>query len=198
MNDPMGTGQRRLYLHWKSLAWPHARFSSATFSHGNIISTCHYQISKLNHQINTRVLFSPSWCLAPSALTWHILPTTLSFGTLQILLPALANLANVLPFLFLSIGDSFPPSKSNLLQMKSLHTSCLNPNFPIISESLPSGLPHSSNYLVSWTNFSAPLRIIISLFVPHSIFFSLVHLTNTLSETLSTVEVAQEGHFRLG
>lgn len=47
-------------------------------------------------------------------------PTTLSFGTLQILLPALANLANVLSFLFLLICDSSPLSKSNLPQMKLL------------------------------------------------------------------------------
>lgn len=57
-------------------------------------------------------------------------PTTLSFGTLQILLPALANLANVLPFLFLFICDSSPPSKSNLPQMKSLQTSFFNSKFP--------------------------------------------------------------------
>lgn len=79
-------------------------------------------------------------------------PTTLSFGTLQILLPALANLANVLSFLFLFICDSSPPSKSNLPQMKSLRTSFFNSNFPGTKQSLRIsefpflGWPNRSSY----------------------------------------------------
>lgn len=100
-------------------------------------------------------------------------PTTLSFGTLQILLPALANLANVLSFLFLLICDSSPPSKSNLPQMKSLRTSFFNSSFPGTKESLRIsefpflGWPHCHSYYFT-TTFSSLLRTATWLFVPHS------------------------------
>lgn len=119
-------------------------------------------------------------------------PTTLSFGTLQILLPAFANLANVLSFLFLFICDSSPPSKSNLLQMKSLRTSFFNSNFPGTKESLMisefpfSGWPHSRSYhFTRWTTFSGSLGITTWLFIPHSVF------------TLAHLPILSLKHFRL-
>lgn len=51
------------------------RFNAAALSHNNnTISTCYYHMSKFNHRINIWFLFSPSWCLSPCVLVWHILP----------------------------------------------------------------------------------------------------------------------------
>jgi len=145
-----------------SPAWSHINtcLNPATLSHANnTISLCHYRASKLNHQVSMVLLFSPSWCLSLCTGLTH--PTTLSFGTLHILLPAPANLANVLSFLFLFICDSSPPSKTNLPQMKSLQTSFLNPNFPgtkehRISEFPPLGLPPSSSSYSFWLTILPP------------------------------------------
>lgn len=120
-----------------------------TLSHYHTVTT---QLSRvlLNIKIKSpnKHLVSIQPRLMPFSLCTGLThPTTLSFGTLQILLPALANLANVLSFLFLFICDSSP--NSNLLQMKSLQTSFLNPNFPwyqdslVISEFPSSGLASS-------------------------------------------------------
>lgn len=162
LNDPTETEYRSFYLQWEFTSMTSIRFNSDALSHhNNTISACHYWTWKLNHQINILFLFSPSWCVC-TGLT-H--PTILSFGTLQILLPALTNLANVLSFLFPFICDS-SSSKSNLLQMKSLQTSFLNPNFPgyqrkaYISEFPSSVLPGSSSYgFTWWTNFSNSLNL---------------------------------------
>lgn len=100
-----------------SPAWSHINtcLNPATLSHANnTISLCHYRASKLNHQVSMVLLFSPSWCLSLCTGLTH--PTTLSFGTLHILLPAPANLANVLSFYLPS--SIFLPS-SMLINIKT-------------------------------------------------------------------------------
>lgn len=75
LNDPTETEYRSFYLQWEFTSMTSIRFNSDALSHhNNTISACHYWTWKLNHQINILFLFSPSWCLSPSVLVWHILP----------------------------------------------------------------------------------------------------------------------------
>lgn len=141
-------------------------FNAAAFSRdNNTISTCHYQTSKLNHQINILFLFSPSWCLSPSVLVWHILPHC-----------PLEHFRS--SYLLLQIWPMFFPSSFSSFV---IHLLLQNPTFPrwshskhpsltlsslvpkksrIISEFPFSGLPNSiSYYLTRWTTFSSSLGI---------------------------------------
>lgn len=130
LKDPTEIENRSYCLQWE--------FTSVTISINVLTLSHYYTITTQSSNVLLNITIkSPNkhlisiqpqlmaFCLC-TALT-H--PTTLSFGTLQIHLPALANLANVLSFLYLFICDS-SPSESNLLQMKSLQASILNPNFP--------------------------------------------------------------------
>lgn len=106
----------------------------------------------------------PQW-MPLSLCTGSTHPTTLSFGTLQILLPALINLANVFSFLFLFICDS-SLSKSNLVQMKTLQTFFIKPDIPGYQRKayhlwFPSwSLWSSSSYsFTQLTNFSSSCKL---------------------------------------
>lgn len=176
-------------------------FNAATLSRDNdTISTCHYPASKLNRQINILFLFSPSWCLSPSVLVWHILPHC-----------PLEHCKS--SYLLLQIWPMFFPSSFSSFV---IHLLLRNPTFPrwshskhpsltlkfpgtkesfIISEFPFSVLPNSSSYyFIWWTTFSSSLEITTCLFALHSVFFT---LANTLSEAFSTQEIAQPGHLRL-
>lgn len=125
LNDPTETECRSFYLQWEFTSMTSIRFNSDALSHhNNTISACHYWTWKLNHQINILFLFSPSWCLSPSVLVWHIL----QYCPLEHFKSSYL-LSQIWPMFFPFICDS-SSSKSNPLQMKSLQTSFLNPNFP--------------------------------------------------------------------
>ena len=142
-------------------------FNPATLSHdNNTISLCHYQTSKLNHQISILFLFSPSWCLSPSVLVWHILPhCPLEHFTSSYLL------LQIWPMFFPSSFSSFvihlllqnptfyrwSHSKHLSLTLTSLGTKeCLISEFP------SSGLPSSRSYgFTWWTNVSSSLPLTI-------------------------------------
>ena len=124
-------------------------------------------------------------------------PTTLSFGTLQVLLPAPANLASVFSFLFLSICDS-SLSNSNLVTGRHFKHPSLNLTSLGTKEAyhlwFPSwGLPSSSSYGFTWlTNLSSSLRLTTSLsFTQYSSLWPILPiLCPKPLPPLSTLEVA--------
>lgn len=131
LNGPTETEERRYYLQWEFTSGPTSNPCLILSLYHTITTQLSYVTTERQNQITRHTsCFSSALADASPLCKGLTHPTTLSFGTLRIHLPALANLASVLSFLFLFICDSSPPSKSNLLQMKSLQIASFNPNFP--------------------------------------------------------------------
>lgn len=172
---------------------------SAAVSHdNNTISSCHYQTSKLNHQVNILFLFSPSWCLSPSVLVWHILPHC-----------PLEHFKS--SYLLLQIWPMFFPSSFSSFV---IHLLLRNPTFPrwshsehpslILASLVPKKVLGSLNSPF-WADHTVTVIILQPLSQvylgqpPGSLSLTQVFLTlahASFSEAFSTQERAQRGYLR--